>query len=220
VHRITSPSFLACQWTDEQTGGHCPDLASRFTGTRRKWFTFTNGTHVDSLDPATFNRWFDFIELYVARRAPNLSPGLRSLGPTIFQTAMGVPGVQLPDDPIQGRPTYEDALAAFESLPAVRILFDSGAGSSTPGRPFRASSTRSRAFRRPEREPARGTSRAVGPWPTPSPGAVAPTPSDGAVPSGPAPASPETRAPAPAGCGPPRPCTTGARTPPGPRCPT
>ena len=135
VHRIKSPVFLACQWTDEQTGGHCPDLASRFTGTRRKWFTFTNGTHVDSLDPATFTRWFDFIELYVARRAPNLSPGLRSLAPTIFQTAMGVPGVQLPDDPIQGRPTYEDALAAFESLPAVRILFDSGAGSSTPGAP-------------------------------------------------------------------------------------
>jgi predicted acyl esterase len=135
VHKIRSPVFLACQWTDEQTGGHCPDLASRFTGTRRKWFTFTNGTHVDSLDPATFTRWFDFLELYVARRAPNLSPGLRSLAPTIFQAAMGIPDVQLPDDPIQGRPTYEDALAAFESLPAVRILFDSGAGSSTPGAP-------------------------------------------------------------------------------------
>ncbi|HET9038591.1 MAG TPA: CocE/NonD family hydrolase, partial [Gemmatimonadales bacterium] len=135
VHKIRSPVFLACQWTDEQTGGHCPDLASRFTGTRRKWFTFTNGTHVDSLDPATFTRWFDFLELYVARRAPNLSPGLRRLAPTIFETAMGVPGVQLPDDPIQGRPTYADALAAFERLPAVRILFDSGAGSSTPGAP-------------------------------------------------------------------------------------
>jgi uncharacterized protein len=135
VHKIRSPVFLACQWTDEQTGGHCPALASRFTGTRRKWFTFTNGTHVDSLDPATFTRWFDFLELYVARRAPSLSPGLRSLAPTIFQTAMGIPGVQLPDDPIQGRPTYADALAAFEQLPAVRILFDSGAGSSTPGAP-------------------------------------------------------------------------------------
>ena len=74
MHKIKSPVFLACQWTDEQTGGHCPTLASRFTGTTRKWFTFTNGTHIDSLDPATFNRWFDFLELYVAHRAPNLSP--------------------------------------------------------------------------------------------------------------------------------------------------
>jgi predicted acyl esterase len=135
VNKIQTPVFLACQWTDEQTGGHCPDLASRFTGTNRKWFTFTNGAHIDSLDPATFNRWYDFLELYVARRAPNLSPGLRSLAPTIFESAMGVQGVTLPDDPIQGRATYEDALAAFEALPSVRILFDNGAGGTQPGAP-------------------------------------------------------------------------------------
>ena len=69
--RSSTPVFLACQWTDEQTGGHCPTLASRFTGTPRKWFTFTNGTHIDSLDPATFNRWYDFLELYVAQQAPS-----------------------------------------------------------------------------------------------------------------------------------------------------
>jgi predicted acyl esterase len=138
VQRITAPVYMACQWTDEQTGGHCPELADRFTGTRRKWFTFTNGTHVDSLDPATFTRWYDFLELYVARRAPKLSPAVRSLAPTIFATAMGVPGVTLPDDPIQARPAYRDALAAFERLPSVRILFDSGAGSPTPGAPVAA----------------------------------------------------------------------------------
>ena len=70
VHKIDVPIFMACQWTDEQTGGHCPDLAEHFTGTRQKWFTFTNGTHIDSLDPETFNRWFDFLELYVAKQAP------------------------------------------------------------------------------------------------------------------------------------------------------
>src|SRR4051812_39942790 len=53
VNKIKAPTFMACQWTDEQTGGHCPTLASRFTGAERKWFTFTNGTHVDSLDPET-----------------------------------------------------------------------------------------------------------------------------------------------------------------------
>ena len=61
VHKINVPVFMACQWTDEQTGGHCPTLAEHFTGTKRKWFTFTNGTHVDSLDPETFNRWYDFL---------------------------------------------------------------------------------------------------------------------------------------------------------------
>ena len=51
VHNIKVPTFMACQWEDEQTGGHCADLAQHFTGTKRKWFTFTNGAHADSLDP-------------------------------------------------------------------------------------------------------------------------------------------------------------------------
>src|SRR5262249_57096709 len=135
VDRIKVPVFLACQWTDEQTGGHCPTLATRFTGTARKWFTFTNGTHIDSLDPATFNRWFDFLSLYVAKRAPVLSPDLRSLAPVVFQTSMGVPNVTLPDDPIQSAGSYDAALAAFEALPSVRILFHNGAGG-TPGPPL------------------------------------------------------------------------------------
>jgi predicted acyl esterase len=135
VHRIRVPTYLACQWTDEQTGGHCATLPRRFTGTARKWFTFTNGTHIDSLDPATFVRWYDFLELYVAHRRPQLPTAIRDAAPTIFSAAMGVPGVTLPDDPIQARPTYEAARTAFEALPPVRILFDNGAGSATPGAP-------------------------------------------------------------------------------------
>src|SRR5215218_4307182 len=126
VDAISAPTFLACQWTDEQTGGHCPTLASRFTGTDRTWFTFTNGTHVDSLDPATFMRWFDFLELYVARRAPRLPAGTQGLAPLIFKTVFGVDGVTLPPDPIQAEPDLAAALAAFERQPPVRILFDNG----------------------------------------------------------------------------------------------
>jgi predicted acyl esterase len=128
VHKIKAAVFLACQFTDEQTGGHCPTLAEHFTGTRRKWFTFTNGTHVDSLDPATFNRWYDFLELYVARRAPKLPDAIKAAAPAIFEIEMGVKGVTLPDDPIQRQPSYAAAKAAFEALPPVRILFDNGAG--------------------------------------------------------------------------------------------
>ena len=137
VDKIDVPVYMACQWTDEQTGGHCPTLASRFTGTDRKWFTFTNGTHADSLDPETFNRWFDFLHLYVGRQAPmNYSAGIQVAAPVIYQQAMGIPGVTLPPDPIQQQPTYEGALAAFEQLPSVRILFDNGAGGSEPGQPY------------------------------------------------------------------------------------
>ena len=140
VHKIRVPVYLACQWTDEQTGGHCADLAEHFTGTRLKWFTFTNGAHIDSLDPATAVRWYDFLSLFVARRQPVLSPDTRALAPLLYQTAMGISGVSFPaDDPIEDQPDYASALAAFERLEPVRILFDNGAGGSPgPGAPVAA----------------------------------------------------------------------------------
>jgi hypothetical protein len=135
VHKIKVPTFLACQWEDEQTGGHCPDLVRHFTGTKLKWFTFTNGAHVDSLDPATFDRWYDFLELFVAHQAPIVNQALiRAGAPVIYQQAMGVNDAEtLPADPIQLEPTYQSALDAFEALPEVRVLFDNGAGQSPTG---------------------------------------------------------------------------------------
>ena len=136
VHKINVPTFMAWQWTDEQTGGHCPTLAENMTGTQKKWFTFTNGTHVDSLDPATFQRWYDFLSLYVAQEAPIKNAAvIQAGGPVVYQEAMGVNGVTMPFDPIQAQPTYQGALNAFEALPQVRILFDNGAGGNSPGQP-------------------------------------------------------------------------------------
>jgi uncharacterized protein len=135
VNKITAPTFLACQFTDEQTGGHCPALTDHFTGTKDKWFTFTNGTHIDSLDPATFTRWYDFLELYVAKRAPHLSDALKGLAPTVFSTAMGVSGLTLPADPIQQAPDYAGALTAWRAQPPVRVAFDNGAGGPAPFAP-------------------------------------------------------------------------------------
>ncbi|HYN36912.1 MAG TPA: CocE/NonD family hydrolase, partial [Actinomycetota bacterium] len=145
VDKIKVPTFLVCQWQDEQTGGHCPELVSHFTGTDKKWFTFTNGAHIDSLDPETFNRWYDFLQLYVAHKAPIVNQAAtRAAAPVIYQAAMGLPQddvVTLPVDPIQAIPTYDLALAAFEKLPQIRVLFDNGAGSgptgtANPGDPY------------------------------------------------------------------------------------
>jgi predicted acyl esterase len=147
VKKINVPVFMACQWQDEQTGGHCPDLVQHFTGTKKKWFTFTNGVHVDSLDPETFNRWFDFLQLYVNKTAPMENAAVPTLAaPVIFQMAMGLPEkdvVVLPPDPIQQIPTYDAALAAFEKLPSVRVLFGNGSGkgpllTAAPGSPYPA----------------------------------------------------------------------------------
>lgn len=143
VDKIKVPTFMACQWEDEQTGGHCPDLVGHFSGTKLKWFTFTNGAHIDSIDPYTFDRLYDFLELFVAHQAPIVNQAaIRAAAPVIYQGAMGVNDAEtLPLDPIQLKPTYQSALAAFEALPEVRVLFDNGAGKSptgsmTPGDPY------------------------------------------------------------------------------------
>lgn len=137
VNKINVPTFMACQFEDEQTGGHCANLVQHFTGTSRKWFTFTNGVHVDSLDPATYNRMYDFLELYVAKQAPIVNSAVvKAAAPVVYKEAMGLPEgdlITLPPDPIQLQPTYESALSEFEKLPAVRVLFDNGAGEAPAG---------------------------------------------------------------------------------------
>src|SRR4051794_7072187 len=221
VKKIAVPTYMACQWTDEQTGGHCPTLAERFRGTSRKWFTFTNGTHVDSLAPETFNRWYDFLELYVAHEAPiTRSAAIRAAAPAIYQAAMGIPGVTLPRDPIQEQPTYAGPRAAFGRLAPIRFLFDTGAGGSSPASRTPASSSPSAASPCLERGRARGTSgRAAGSRAV-APGARAGTGSAGTPMRGRRPTSPATQAPARAGCGRRRRPTGGPRTRPGARCPT
>ncbi|MDE3087029.1 MAG: CocE/NonD family hydrolase [Acidobacteriota bacterium] len=145
VDKIDVPVFMACQWEDEQTGGHCAQLVSHFTGTDQKWFTFTNGAHIDSLDPDTYNRLYDFLELFVAHQAPIVNAAIsHAAAPVVYQAAMGLPQtdvVTLPADPVQAMATYDLALAAFEMEPPVRVLFDNGAGTSPtgstdPGNPY------------------------------------------------------------------------------------
>jgi predicted acyl esterase len=136
VHKIKVPTYIACQWEDEQTGGHCADLAQHLTGTKLKWFTFTNGPHIDSIDPYTYDRWYDFLMLFVAHRAPIENPFLlvtQAAAPAIYMAAMAPSdweNLTLPPDPVQTALTYSSALAKFKQQPEIRVLFDNGAGKS------------------------------------------------------------------------------------------
>ncbi len=102
------------------------------TGNKPKWFNFTNGAHIDSLDPYTYDHWYDFLQLFVAHQAPIEHAAItQAAGPVFYQAGFGVPASDvdtLPPDPIQTIPTYSAALSAFEALPQVQVLFDNGAG--------------------------------------------------------------------------------------------
>ena len=69
VNKINVPTFMACQWEDEQTGGHCADLAEHFTGTKHKRGSPSATAPISTpLHPYTFDRLYDFLSLYVARQ--------------------------------------------------------------------------------------------------------------------------------------------------------
>jgi hypothetical protein len=111
-------------------------MLDRFTGTNKLHFTIINGGHTDSLGPAIFTRWFEFLSFYVRREIPVLPLNARL---ALAAVAQQVFGVDRPP-PIEGdrfvqEPSFEAALQRFESEPRVRILLENGAGGSQRGAP-------------------------------------------------------------------------------------
>lgn len=131
VDRITVPVFLAGAWQDEQTGGRFPALLDRFTGTDRLFATMTNGLHTESLVSLSIvPRYVQFLQLYVGKTVPDLTTA-RLVAPVLVGAITGTPGLQLPAADLPGS-TYEEALAAFEAQPRVRVLFEEGAADGQP----------------------------------------------------------------------------------------
>jgi predicted acyl esterase len=135
---IDVPVFMGGAWQDEQTGGQSSLIWPHLTGVppgALKLFG-TNGTHIDSL-VAELDRWYEFLEFYVAHRVPHISPTLRALAPVVFQSATGIAGVHLPPDRFDNTQSYASQLAVYQAEPPVRVLFENGAGDPTNlGAPF------------------------------------------------------------------------------------
>ena len=135
VHKINVPVFLAHAWQDEQTGGYAPNMLDRFTGTDKKHFTLVNGGHTEPLIPTIMHRWMEFLSLYVRKETPATPPIASAILSVLGSDIFHVSGLTFPPDRFTGM-SYEEALAAFESEPQVRVLFESGAGdTANPGSP-------------------------------------------------------------------------------------
>ena len=77
--RSTFPVFIAGSWQDEETGGHFPEMLDDFAPGVLVKATLMNGVHSDSLGPEMITRWAEFLDFYVARRVPSISPVARAL---------------------------------------------------------------------------------------------------------------------------------------------
>ncbi len=74
VDKITVPVFLAGAWQDEQTGGHFPAMLDKFTSSPHLYVTLMNGLHTEALTPPVLGRYVEFLDLYVAKKVPSVTP--------------------------------------------------------------------------------------------------------------------------------------------------
>jgi hypothetical protein len=148
---IDVPVFMGGAWQDEQTGGQSSLIWKNLTRSDGKVKLFaTNGTHVDSL-VAELNRWYEFLEFYVARRIPHVPAGIRALAPRSSK-------------PRPASAAYSSNLTASRSSPITTPR----SPPTRPSRPYGCSSKTAPATRTtsvPRSAHTRCTSRA-GPRPT------------------------------------------------------
>jgi uncharacterized protein len=136
VRSINVPVYLTGGWQDEQTGSLFATMLDDFVSAPQKKFIMYNGRHPDGYSPTVLTRWWEFLEFYVAKRIPRLSPLLRAAAPSVFETFFGAKGLKFEPDRFPNFTRYEDALAAYEAEPQVRVLFEVGAAPNVvPGAP-------------------------------------------------------------------------------------
>ncbi len=132
--RTTAPVFLAGALQDEQTGPQWPALIPALARDPDVWVNMTNGTHIDSLDPATLSRWLAFLDVFVAHQVPTQPAFLDLLAPELYQVAVGAPAETPPPVPFTQATSVADARTDFSrDIPRVQVSFENGAGSLGPG---------------------------------------------------------------------------------------
>jgi uncharacterized protein len=126
VSDIEVPVYLTGAWQDEQTGSSFATMLDRFDNAEVTRFILFNGHHPDGYSPMVLTRWYEFLELYVARRTPELPDEIIAASAAVFAGEFGVEqGFE--ENRFAGL-DYEEALARFEAEDPVRVLFEAGWG--------------------------------------------------------------------------------------------
>ena len=136
--KVTVPVFISGALQDEQTGPQWPALLKAFPATTAVYANMVNGGHIDSADPQTMSRWLEFLDIYVAKKAPS-DPGV--LADTVLDEFASNASGTTAQAPLPAfRFTKDKTVAKAEMhfskrTPRVEVLFDSGAGSVGAGDP-------------------------------------------------------------------------------------
>lgn len=127
AHEIKVPVFLAGAFQDEQTGPYFSELLDKFTGAPLTRFTVYNGVHPDGFAPQILVEWKAFLDVYVAQTVPAVDADVRTLGPALFENFFHAK-LDIPPDRFANYATWEEAKAAYEAEPPLRVIFEDGGG--------------------------------------------------------------------------------------------
>jgi predicted acyl esterase len=135
VDKIDVPVFIGGAFQDEQTGGQWSSMLKDFDPDIPLRAFLTNGVHTESLAPQDIVRLMEFIDFYVGKRIPQVTPLVRAVAPTVLTDIFGGSPIPLPPDRFTSYPTYAAALAAYQAEDPIRIVWENGGGGA-PGEPI------------------------------------------------------------------------------------
>lgn len=150
VDQIQVPTYLASQWQDEQTGGSAANLMPLFDPATKVFASFTNGTHVEPMAPSDVVNAMAFVDIYVGKKVPSVSPLVAAVMPgelaKTFRAEAHEASFAIPEIPFGDQPTWAAAKAAWEAQPRVRLKWENGANPGEEGLPIGRAVTRHDAW--------------------------------------------------------------------------
>ncbi|GAC70415.1 CocE/NonD family hydrolase [Gordonia soli] len=143
--RIQVPILLSGALQDEQTGPQWTSIIPRLQDNPNVWVKMINGAHFDSAGPQILGTWYEFLNLFVARRIPPPSPALTALGPVLYEATSGTPGQVIRTDRLAGQRSLSAARTVFARQPRIEAFFGSGTAGG-PGGPGNLGAPWSKGF--------------------------------------------------------------------------
>jgi hypothetical protein len=137
VRDISTAVFVSGAFQDEQTGPQFGALLNKFDDAEALQARLWNGRHPDGYSTMNLADMYEFLELYVAERVPQIHPGLRDAVASVVTAAFGFSEGELAPDRLYERfgDDYEAALAFYEDQDPMHVVFGSGLGTAEVGAP-------------------------------------------------------------------------------------
>jgi predicted acyl esterase len=117
---IDVPTFASLQFEDEETSSYAMLSAQDLLDANdRVWLNLSSGHHRDAVTPETITQLMEFLDIYVARRPPQVKLFIHLLAPIIFGEGTVAP----PVTEIWTN-SLDDARRRFEATPRVKVLLE------------------------------------------------------------------------------------------------